>query len=239
MKLNHPSILATLLVASLLPAQVFAAKPIKPPPEPPPPVTAEDVVCDGCVDTTDIADGAVSAEKLSAILQDRLNQIEAEVANNKPVSVKSNGQIIGRFLGLISDGGTNVNPPSGDFYALSDKSFLFKVISEGRLEGGSQISYESNDCSGQAYIQSGFINDYQAEQGFVRSTPYDQDPIPAYYTPPSHTTVMTVIGSSINEEGCQIAQNSALESYYSIFPNDPAITGVSNPPFATPITLGY
>ena len=66
MKLNHPSILAALLVATLIPAQVFAAKPIKPPP---PPVTAEDVVCDGCVNTIDIEDGAVTTNKLSTQLQ--------------------------------------------------------------------------------------------------------------------------------------------------------------------------
>jgi hypothetical protein len=90
MKFNYSSIIATLIVGTLVSAQVFAAKGgNKPPPEP---VTAGDVVCDdlgGCVDTSDIVDGAVTEQKLSTKvntllgtitgLEARLDALEARV----------------------------------------------------------------------------------------------------------------------------------------------------------------
>lgn len=81
MKLNYSSILAVLLVATLLPAQVFAAKGGKPPPEPVP-IIAEDVVCDdaaGCVDASDIVNGAVTTNKLSPALQQQINNLDARL----------------------------------------------------------------------------------------------------------------------------------------------------------------
>ena len=84
MKLNFSYILATILVATLLPTQVFAAKGGKPPPEP---VPAVDVDCNGCVDSIDIANGAVTTDELSPALQQQNSQLDARVtALENPVT---------------------------------------------------------------------------------------------------------------------------------------------------------
>ena len=46
----------------------------------PPPKPAADLVCDGCVETIDINDAAVTEEKLSTELQQQINEFEARIA---------------------------------------------------------------------------------------------------------------------------------------------------------------
>ena len=59
--------------------QTLAAKPVKPPPGP---VTAGGVVCAECIDTADIVNGAVTTEKLSVDIQDRLDTQDAVISDN-------------------------------------------------------------------------------------------------------------------------------------------------------------
>jgi hypothetical protein len=51
----------------------------KKPPTEPTPVIADDVICDGCVDSADISDGAVTSQKLSPSLQQQNSQLDARV----------------------------------------------------------------------------------------------------------------------------------------------------------------
>jgi hypothetical protein len=74
--------LICLLVFAGLSTNAFAVKPIKPPP---PPVTAEDVVCDGCVNTIDIEDGAVTTNKLSTQLQQQNDALRSDIDANQSV----------------------------------------------------------------------------------------------------------------------------------------------------------
>ena len=71
MKTKH---LLVLLLSAGISANVFAGKP---PPKPPKP--AADIICNGCVGTTDIENGAVTTEKLSAALQQQNSQLDARV----------------------------------------------------------------------------------------------------------------------------------------------------------------
>jgi len=64
MKANQ--LIFALIIAGFA-ANTFAAKP--------PPKPAQDVVCDGCVGTTDIENGAINSEKLSTGLQQEINQL--------------------------------------------------------------------------------------------------------------------------------------------------------------------
>ena len=75
MKTGRVLVIASLFIAAQFATQALAVKPVKPPPVP---VTAEDVICDGCVDTTDVADGAVTTQKLSSELQQQISASEPD-----------------------------------------------------------------------------------------------------------------------------------------------------------------
>ena len=80
MKAKNIFLIASLVVMTQISTEGLAAKGgNKPPPEP---VVAEDVVCDGCVDTTDIADGAVTQQELSTevnTLLESISELEARL----------------------------------------------------------------------------------------------------------------------------------------------------------------
>jgi hypothetical protein len=98
--------LAVMYVA-LATNSAWAAKGGKPPSEPVP-VIAEDVVCDGCVDTGDIADGAVTYQELSPVVVDDINLLDSRIATQDSrteiVAVDSNGNVIGRVMSVFGSG---------------------------------------------------------------------------------------------------------------------------------------
>jgi hypothetical protein len=153
--------LICLLVSSLLTVDVFAGKPA--------PKPASDLECTGCVGTTDIEDGAVTTQKLSAEvnallntigqLQTRIETLEAQHPT-PVVKVYVGDTLLGyRSLSAIGGGGGGVflyEPVTGSFLTLGVNT-----------DGGTStydiakidIEYESFDCTGTGLVLTGGASD--------------------------------------------------------------------------------
>ena len=157
MNTSHIFMIASLLIAVQFSTQALAKKPVKPPPLP---VTAEDVICDGCVGTTDIEDGAVTQQKLSSGVNDLLSTISElqgrldalEAATPTPILKIYAGDI---FLGyLISEYGNQseslVFEPSSGYFAVLVKT----VVDENTVITlrSRMIYFENMSCDGVGLI---------------------------------------------------------------------------------------
>ncbi len=105
MKPIHILIIASLVVTTQFSTLAFAAKGGKPPPQP---VVAEDVDCTGCVDTADIASGAVNTDKLSAEFLQLINQLEARVTALVNPQQPPDREFIDNGNGTVTDTGTGL-----------------------------------------------------------------------------------------------------------------------------------
>jgi hypothetical protein len=166
---NSPLILVTLLAVILLPSQGFAKRPPKPPPEP---VTAADVVCNGCVDTIDIADGAVTTVELSDgvnDLLDAISQLQAQInqlqslPHDRIEVYDGDNNLLGISItlpatqltpdnNLIPAVSAIYNQAANVFVPLENRTILNSVPVFIFLPHLVNIYFESFDCTGQGYI---------------------------------------------------------------------------------------
>jgi hypothetical protein len=206
-------------------------------------VAIDDNAADITANTTAIADLQASVATLSS----------------GAVKVKANGQSIGTFLASDS--------PNlfyfGSFWVLSDNEYVFLVraesgmlfaeVVEGELAGSALMNqfvwYDGVGCTGQSYVD--FFNIPPANegvplfrQGYVFASPDSADPVRAYYSPAGSATVSGLVMASHRFPGgigdtCTDGMSAPPgTSFIQVLPNDSAITGVPNGPFAAPITLG-
>jgi hypothetical protein len=234
MKLNHSSILVTLLVATLLPAQVFAAKGGNKPP--PGPVTAGDVVCDdvnGCIDTSDIVDGAVTSEKLSPGLQDQLSGLSGK----QSIGVYVNGVRLGAYLGAANLSNPNMSKSVkeiSDVKILLNSGYLTTVLGSGGVY--SDLVFYNIDCASQAYLRDGGnLGVVSSNNGVV----FEEAGTGELFYIPRGTTEETFDYTSSYINGVCTYDSVNRTTGYKVFPNDKNITGVDSLDFIGDVRLGF
>jgi len=235
LKRNISQIIGVVALFTFLLAPAFGAKPVKPTPDPDP---ASDVVCDGCVDTSDIASGAVTLNELGDdVFNEFASKGEADRMHLSPIAVDGEGNTLGtvisaanrymRFNGYLT------------LTLLSTSNYLFEIISgtTGLLDRPHVTYFDGWHCQGNAYLP------YNA-QGQVFRHPKSINDI--YYTPrDGGPQTIRVLSHFIRErnDNVGLCDNESLDlTGRSIYLNDPAITGVANKgtpdnPYTAPITL--
>jgi hypothetical protein len=158
--------LLALLISGMV-ANAFAAKP--------PPKPASDLDCVECVDTADIANGAVTTEKLSPALQQEISQLTALVSElqaqvnqlqalshdrievydgndnllgiSVPLPSYKSGQAIDKTIRDVV-----YNIEAGIFLPLEFRRVFNGVDVNSYYPALWDIHFESFDCTGQAYV---------------------------------------------------------------------------------------
>jgi hypothetical protein len=161
-----------------------------------------------------------------------------------PVQVLANGESVGTFLQSSGGGGSLA------FEALSSTGYHFFVVANAHPFAISQpgdladwpaairVYYESPDCTSPAYVRvtsGGADAHFSAAQGFVFPVA-NANPHVYFYVPAgSVPEVRQFQAEGLDCSPYYLANSESVEA----FPNDPAITGVSNTSFTPPITLGH
>lgn len=246
MKTNHPYILVTLLVVALLPAQGFAKKP----PKPPKPITAGDVVCDGCVGTADIENGAITTEKLSSDIQNELAN-----SSSAPILYDADGIVIGRFLSYIYEHREAGSMPE---LMISGVSFVtrqgytthLKSVGNYPNTAGELVSkkllFTNYTCSGQPthvvasdYLLFGSTIDFttgnfSVNRGGAFINDYTGTPT-IYYIPKDAEKVFVQEASQLLSDGT-CYPDASLHGYEAIL-NDPDVTGITLSTYKLPLRI--
>ena len=222
-------------------------------------VTADNVKCDKCVGTGDIAkksvtasriksgavtrskikDGAISKSKLSDDVLDLLQ------AAKRYVIVDSGDQIVGGIVG--GDMGQPLIMTSQGYVAAME-------VTDGKVSARIQVLYTGVDCSGTAYIDiSNSLEGTETDGGYF----LEQDEtvvggvlnvqhqgmlgIEYWYVPKTPTLSDNMPVQSVrlydwNTESIECdAVSATITTALEIFPNDPAITGIPNTAFSAPL----
>jgi hypothetical protein len=214
-------LLLALLSIALVSQSVFAAKGGKPPPEP---VPASDVDCIGCVDTGDIADGAVTYQELPPVVVDDFNQLDSRVSEQELrrdiVAVDGNGDVIGRIIG---DGHNK-----GQLHILSGTGYdaFVNRYSGSIVDVPIYLYYTSRGCSGVA-----ISIDYPP--GVV----HNQSKIGGIFYSPKDAVTHTYNSGYLNNGACQ--STTSNHTGYEVLPNDPAVTGFPDEGYLGPILVEY
>lgn len=191
------------------------------------------------VNTSDIAQNTANiAANASDVLTNSLDisDIKTDVGANTAaiaglgsIYVKANGQPIGLLVGSLNRSiGSGFHP----YRVLSDTDYIFDIDVDGKLDEYS-VYYLLPGCSGEPYHGG---SQFQATQGYVFKSTDPTDLVEAYYVASNTPGVALTAASVRNDQGC--SNVSSLRGLFLAFPNDPAITGVPNGAFATPITIG-
>ena len=116
--------------------------------------------------------------------------------------------------------------------------FLYVERSENRVERYAGLFYFVDPgCVGQPYVTVSTTN---IAQGIVFQAPYESDPIRLYYFPQGLVPIENLVFLSHTDEtaGC-LAVTTQPEPGAPIFPNDPAINGITTEFFDLPLTMGH
>ena len=176
---------------------------------------------------TDIADNAADIAANAA-------GIAANTAAlNSPTSVKwlENGQVVGSFI----NGST--------LLTFEDYEVRWES-SNGRISTvpDGYLFYLQLDCQGQAYVrETSFIGTFIGDCGAVVSSTFSGDPIRLYYWDADSTLIVNqTFLSTLSEAsgGCSNSDNVGVNAY-PVYPNDPAVTGVSSEFFTLPMRIGH
>jgi hypothetical protein len=211
-----------ILFAACLSVSVFSGVvKAEPPPGIPPLKTAADVQCDGCIDTTDIADEAVTEQKLSADLQNKLQSTPG-----MPVVVDGNGALIGNLIGVDSVLRTSLfGLAKLGYYILTDQGYAAQVSTDrGTLAFTHTfpLYFLTEDCTGDAYAGID-----EMPPGWVRyllNEPLNGED--TFYVPINATPISGNFSSAWYGDVCDPSPLPVTQDAYQVFPNDPIVTGV-------------
>ena len=97
--------------------------------------------------------------------------------------------------------------------------------------------YVSTGCIGQKYLARGnYINSAQGEVG---QSPHESDPVRLYYYPQGSIPVENVVFLSHTDKVDGCVDQNITQTGLPVFPNDPAITGITTEFFDLPLTMGH
>jgi hypothetical protein len=158
----------------------------------------------------------------------------ASLASGGGIAVFSQGVSIGRL----------VFPTNDDFWLISDKGYWFRVpmIATGDyLTQAGGFVYTATDCAGQAYVTgvTDNINDAVMKFGMVFSAPgSDLVGFSAYYVPRNTGEYIEINYSSRRGNNGVCNNENAINYGWAAYPNDEAITGVSDTAPSLSLTFG-
>lgn len=187
--------------------------------------------------------GAINdnATALAAALQ-QIADLEQAIADLQTapavggVPVYSAGQVIGTFLDH-ADYARLLSPNGYVFHAtLTDygPSYPIPVAAWLREEA---LYFADANCLGDAYIAPGGgmpYFDWEIEHGVVV-----RDSVPggaSYYVPRSAVALSQTYNSVLTDGNCSVQAGEAM--LWQALPNDEAVTGVPNAPYAKPFSIG-
>jgi hypothetical protein len=141
------------------------------------------------------------------------------------------GMAYGNSFGS-NDGGTYT-----DTWAISSKGYFFGLNAEyGELAYvGDAVAFAGTGCTGEAYMFAPH-NWLRAQGAVTKYGPWGSGM--AYYIPRGATKQDRLIQSFNRRGTCYPSPGETLTQAVVVFPNDPAVTGVSNGPYALPIVFG-
>jgi hypothetical protein len=164
----------------------------------------------------------------------------------EPIQVYAQGVSIGRYMGGVfgnSPFGKAVLDPA--VWLLSDTGYIFSIdVNFLYDDSGSSFRYlvevpslffSDPDCQGTVWISAGDLN-WTASTGVVFNSPAGW-PTRVYYTGRGELGIDRVSKSEYQATGCINGANNTPATFIA-FPNDEAITGVSNTAPAGPFVLG-
>jgi hypothetical protein len=214
-----------------------------------PQAVEDDLICNGCVNAPDIAthavtsralrsssvttskisNGAVTLDKLESMLQARIDALEAAVLRLQEATfevVDANGDALG------------VPPPGTSWVlggVLTPTGYAFQLAyaeTSSPYLPMEPLYFESIDCSGTPRLQPPKPVSALTYWGYIFSGFNGV----TYYIPQGSTDFGTPTLNSIQQSsGC--GQVHTDNESIAVRPNDPAVTGVSGPPFFGPITI--
>jgi hypothetical protein len=198
-------------------------------------------------------------------LQEQIDALTTVVANlslgSGSVLVLANSQSIGLLLDMESD--SNVLRYS--YMTRSSRGYIFRVYifdggflpgpsEEGHLVAERRIYFSSPGCLGQAYYSALSMSFGLAlwpennvgpsdervlvREGLVFRNPDSSAAVENYYIAKGAVIDDAALTMSAFEDGIGCVDGTTTIPAVPVLPNDPAITGVPNIPFALPITLG-
>jgi hypothetical protein len=149
-----------------------------------------------------------------------------------------NGANIGAFVESGMSGGFGTARP-GTLWLLSDQGYLFNIeVSTGNLlDDQVDLDYvETDECKGQGY--------YRKESGDTPPTSMSfsiglvlNSTSGVFYNKREEPLVEYTPKSSGTETNCTSINSNNKVTGYKVYPNDPAMTGVSGTVYSTPIGL--
>jgi hypothetical protein len=200
-------------------------------------------------------------------LQKQIDALAAEVAElslrSGPLEVLANGERIG----LLVDMGLELDEYGYTYMTRNASGYTFIVyadIAESDLPSGVEngdlvsqpfVAFSAPDCLGQAYympadigrglalwpdtsFEEGVYKVVLVQDGLVFRNPDSSAAVQNYYIPRGTEIVDQPLISSAFGEGAGCAPFTLSFKGVPLLPNDPAITGVPNTPFVSPIVLG-
>lgn len=134
----------------------------------------------------------------------------------------ANGVVVGRLIGTYFFSG---------FHVLTDLGYRTLLSSsEGDIQAFANLHYESSDCSGVGYALKGSLTNNKDVGGMV----FEIKPVTTpYYVPYNEPLAVITTGSSAYYDSgtdsliCYVSI-AADQAGYIVYPNDPAVTGISN-----------
>ena len=164
--------------------------------------------------------------------------IENSPTTPSTIFVKSHGIKVG-VAGMAFDEDYDDNDV---ILGLSFSGYKFGVyLASGQLydipEG--TVVYTGSGCGGISYTTTGNNRTIDENQGLVFPSPWSGDPNNSYYIPSGSSARSVSYLSYLDSAGCQNLGSASSAIAYPVLPNDPTVTGVSNSPFALPITTGF
>lgn len=190
-----------------------------------------DLECDGCVNTPELADGAVTSEKISSDLIELINRlndrIDALESAPKPyVFIDGNDNVIGR----VFSASTTRSVEGYSFSFSLDDGAIGRA--DPFLEAPQQAHYllfESEDCSGLYIPQNGIT------PGMVSVMVYRDEPGGGVineilsYVPLGADPIAVTAYSQMFNSSCSPIEGGRSVEIYEELPNDPTVTGISYP----------
>jgi hypothetical protein len=145
------------------------------------------------------------------------------------IQVYAAGQPIGRFL--MMDHPNTVNPDTGDMWVLSSQGYLFNIKKATARFFERVILFENSDCTGTGYVGNA---GWAATQGWV--TRIANHSPSTYYIARGTQSALRNYASEWRNSLCN--EVSGSQDLYALIANDPAVTGVPNEEFSTPLLIG-
>ena len=164
--------------------------------------------------------------------------IENSPTTPSTIFVKSHGIKVG-VAGMAFDEDYDNNDV---IFGLSFSGYKFGVyVASGELFNipRGTVVYTDSGCGGISYTTTSGNRAIDENEGVVFPSPWSGDPNNSYFIPSGSSARSVSYLSYLDSAGCRNLESPTSAIAYPVSPNDSTVTGVSNSPFALPITTGF